>query len=127
MILEIPNGEIPFLPTKASGAKETQPYMVSGSLDMFGDITLTGNLVVQQSQHIYLRGPITSSGILVNGDITASSLYIRNGKGNGVERRDEWGRVEIEGDLLLSGVNLLRKIEELERRIHHLETRTNGR
>jgi hypothetical protein len=52
-------------------------YVASGSLDLVGDLTITGDLIVQQSSHVYLRGPITSSRILVNGPITASAIFIK--------------------------------------------------
>lgn len=121
MIIEIKDGWEAFLPIKAVGANQRQPYVVSGSLDMFGDITLTGNLVVQQSQHVYLRGPITSSEALINGGITASNLYIRKSRGNGGETNPHFGKAEIEGEMIVSGVNLVKKIEELEERIKELE------
>jgi hypothetical protein len=53
------------------------PYRANGSLDIEGNLTLTGNLTVQQSEWVYLRGPITSSRILVNGPLTASGVWIR--------------------------------------------------
>lgn len=62
-----------------------QPYKGCGSLDLEGDVTITGNLTVQQSQWVYLRGPITSSNILVNGPITASSICIKPVGGEGRE------------------------------------------
>lgn len=114
-----------FIPQKEIGANGNQPYKISGSLDMVGDITLTGNLIVQQSQWVYLRGPITSSNALINGELTASSLYIRKSRGNGEERREEWGRAEIEGEMVVNGVNLLNKISELEDRIQKLEAGGN--
>jgi hypothetical protein len=52
-------------------------FEACGSLDLVGDLTITGDLIVQQSSHVYLRGPITSSRILVNGPITASAIFIK--------------------------------------------------
>ena len=121
MIIEIRDGEEAFIPVKRVGANGRQPYLISGSLDMYGDITLTGNLVVQQSQHVYLRGPITSSEALINGGITASNLYIRKSRGNGGETNPHFGKAEIEGELVANGINLTNKIEELEERIRGLE------
>ncbi len=127
MIIEIRDGMEAFLPQKEIGAFPNQPYRISGSLDMVGDITLTGNLIVQQSQWVYLRGPITSSTALINGELTASSLYIRKSRGNGEERREEWGKAEIEGELVVSGIHLSEKITELENRIKSLENEINRR
>lgn len=121
MIVEIRDGEEAFIPVKRVGANGGQPYLISGSLDMFGDITLTGNLIVQQSQHVYLRGPITSSEALINGGITASNLLIRKSRGNGDETQPHFGKAEIEGELVANGINLTQKIEELEERIRQLE------
>lgn len=113
-----------FIPKKEWGAREDSPYKISGSLDMVGDITLTGNLIVQQSQWVYLRGPITSSHALINGPVTASSLLVRGVRGNG-ESGSGWGKAEIEGEMVVNGVNLLDKITQLEERIQKLETDGN--
>ena len=121
MILEIKEGMMAFIPQRASGAMESQPYLISGSLDMFGDITLTVNLTVQQSQWVYLKGPVTSSGMLINGDITASNLFIRRARGDGEFGNQSYGKAEIEGELVANGINLTQKIEELENRINELE------
>jgi hypothetical protein len=115
-----------FVPKKEWGAIEESPYKISGSLDMVGDITLTGNLIVQQSQWVYLRGPITSSHALINGPVTASSLLVRGVRGNG-EGGDGWGKAEIEGEMVVNGVNLLDKISQLEERIKSLENEINRR
>jgi hypothetical protein len=56
-------------------------YEGSGNLSLSGSLTITGDLVVQQSNHVYLRGPITSSRILVNGPITSSNVWVRSGSG----------------------------------------------
>jgi hypothetical protein len=60
-------------------------FEACGSLDLVGDLTITGDLIVQQSSHVYLRGPITSSRILVNGPITASAIFIKPEGGEGRE------------------------------------------
>lgn len=120
MIIEIRDGEEAFIPVKRVGAGERQPYLISGSLDMYGDITLTGNLIVQQSQWVYLRGPVTSSAALINGPITASNLLIRKSRGDG-ETNSEWGNVEVEGNMVVGGVNLLDKIAGLEEKLNRLE------
>jgi hypothetical protein len=126
MIIQIEDGMEAFLPQKEIHSHPNQPYRVSGSLDMVGDITLTGNLIVQQSQWVYLRGPITSSHALINGPVTASSLLIRGVRGNG-ERGEGWGKAEIEGELVVSGIHLSEKITELENRIKSLENEINRR
>ena len=56
-------------------------YEGSGSIALSGSLTITGNLTVQQSDWVYLRGPITSSRILVNGSLTGSNVWIRSGSG----------------------------------------------
>ena len=127
MILEIKEGMMALIPQKEQMEGERHPYRVSGSLDMFGDITLTGNLTVQQSQWVYLRGPITSSEALINGGITASNLLIRKSRGNGSEELPHFGRAEIEGKLVVSGMNLYEKIRELERKIKELENEIRRR
>ena len=63
--------------SKAHGER----YEGSGNLSLSGSLTITGNLTVQQSDWIYLRGPITSSRILVNGSLTGSNVWIRSGSG----------------------------------------------
>lgn len=126
MIVEIKDGEEAFIPVKRVGAGGQQPYVVSGSLDMIGDITLTGNLIVQQSQWVYLRGPLTSSEALINGGITASNLLIRKSRGDG-ETHPHFGKAEIEGEMVVNGINLTQKMSELERRIHQLETKCGNK
>jgi hypothetical protein len=89
--------------------EESQPFRGCGSLDLEGNLTITGNLTVQQSQWVYLRGPITSSRILVNGPITASSLYIKK-EGESV------GKV-----LDMDTMDKSSEIEELKERVSRLE------
>ena len=75
------SGSLFFLPQKAEAADGNPQYIVEGGLDMSGSITLTGNLTVQQSDWVYLRGPVTSSRILINGPMTGSNLWIRDRSG----------------------------------------------
>ena len=84
------------------------PYRANGSLDIEGNLTLTGNLTVQQSEWVYLRGPITSSRILVNGPVTASSVWIR-------------GDIHIGEDRMPMDTNPSQTIHLLERRLDRLE------
>lgn len=80
-------------------------FEACGSLDLVGDLTITGNLIVQQSSHVYLRGPITSSRILVNGPITASAIFIK--------REGEEGREYV--------INEPNELEALKERVRRLE------
>jgi hypothetical protein len=111
------------LPQKEEGAINNSLYRSNG-LDIDGDVTVTGNLTVQQSQWVYLRGPITGSGAVINGPITASNLLIRGSIGDG-QTDVNWGNVEIEGEMVVNGVNLLDTISRLEERIQKLETDGN--
>jgi hypothetical protein len=70
---------------KVKDTPPSQPYKGCGSLDLEGNVTITGNLTVQQSEWVYLKGPITSSNILVNGPITASAICIKPIGEEGVE------------------------------------------
>ena len=70
---------------KENDVPPLHPYKGCGSLDLEGDVTITGNLTVQQSKWVYLKGPITSSNILVNGPITASAICIKAIGEEGVE------------------------------------------
>ena len=67
--------------TKDSVAFNSIPYQANGDASLSGSFTVTGNLTVQQSQWVYLRGPITSSRILVNGPVTSSNIWVRSGSG----------------------------------------------
>ena len=84
------------------------PYRANGSLDIGGNVCITGNLTVQQSDWVYLRGPITSSRILVNGPLTASSVWIR-------------GDIHIGEDREILDTNPYQTITSLERRLDRLE------
>ena len=112
-------GNLYWIPQKEEYATKTRDWRQEGGLDISGSVTITGNLVVQQSDWVYLRGPITGSAALINGPITGSNLLIRKGRGFG-ETNEEWGRVEVEGQLVVEGVNLLNKIRELEWKLNHL-------
>lgn len=82
------------------------PHRAEGNLDLSGSMTITGNLTVQQSNWVYLRGPITSSRILVNGPITASGLMIKERDG-------------VEGESIHFVTN--NDLETLKRRLDKLE------
>lgn len=99
-----------------------------GSLDSVGDWTLTGNLTVQSSEWVYLRGPITSSRGLFNGPLTASSLWIRDRSGDADSPQENYGSVRIDGDIEVSGnsINeLVAEVKELKKRIQKLENERN--
>ena len=87
------------LAQKPEAAINNPQWITEGGLDISGSVTITGNLIVQQSEWVYLRGPITGSAARINGPITAQSVHI--------------GETDI-----------LHKIEELETKIKELE---NGR
>ena len=84
------------------------PYRANGSLDIGGGVTITGNLTVQQSDWVYLRGPITSSRVLVNGPLTASGVWVR-------------GDIHIGENRELLDTNPYQTITSLERRLDRLE------
>ena len=84
------------------------PYRASGSLDIGGNVCITGNLTVQQSEWVYLRGPITSSRVLVNGPLTASGVWVR-------------GDIHIGENRELLDTNPYQTITSLERRLDRLE------
>jgi hypothetical protein len=99
-----------------------------GSLDSVGDWTLTGNLTVQSSEWVYLRGPITSSRGLFNGPLTASSLWIRDRSGDANSPQENYGSVRIDGDIEVSGKSineLVMEVKELRKRVKELERRRN--
>jgi hypothetical protein len=84
------------------------PYRANGSLDIGGNVCITGNLTVQQSEWVYLRGPITSSRVLVNGPLTASGVWVR-------------GDIHIGENRELLDTNPYQTITSLERRLDRLE------
>lgn len=99
-----------------------------GSLDSVGDWTLTGNLTVQSSEWVYLRGPITSSRALINGPLTASSLWIRDRSGDADSPQESYGSVRIDGDIEVGGKSineLISEVKELKERIKKLENERN--
>ena len=89
-------------------SNEDAPYRANGSLDIGGSVTITGNLTVQQSDWVYLRGPITSSRILVNGPVTASGVWVR-------------GDIHIGENRELLDTNPYQTIQSLEQRLDRLE------
>lgn len=98
-----PNGEIVdesgmtyLLPQKLEDAIANPQWITEGGLDISGSVTITGNLVVQQSEWVYLRGPITGSAARINGPIIAQSAEI-------------------------GGIDLLQKLNELETQIKKLK------
>ena len=92
-------GQSYLLAQKPEAAINNPQWITEGGLDISGSVTITGNLVVQQSEWVYLRGPITGSAARINGPVTAQSVHIRE-------------------------TDILHKIEELETKIKELE---NGR
>ncbi len=88
-------GNLYWIPRKEEFAPQTRDWKGEGGLDISGSVTITGNLVVQQSQHVYLRGPITGSAARINGPITAQSAEI-------------------------GGIDLIKKLNELEWKLNHL-------
>jgi hypothetical protein len=55
------------LAQKPEAAINNPQWITEGGLDISGSVTITGNLVVQQSEFVYLRGPITGSAARING------------------------------------------------------------
>ena len=84
------------LAQKPEAAINNPQWITEGGLDISGSVTITGNLVVQQSEWVYLRGPITGSGARINGPIIAQSAEI-------------------------GGIDILQKLNELETKISRLE------
>ena len=89
-------GQSYLLAHKPEAAINNPQWITDGGLDISGSVTITGNLVVQQSEWVYLKGPITGSAARINGPITAQTADI-------------------------GGILLLQKLEELEKRINRLE------
>lgn len=115
------------LPEIEAGSVMKRMFKV-GSLDSLGDWTLTGNLTVQSSEWVYLRGPITSSRALINGPLTASSLWIRDRSGDATSPQESYGSVRIDGDIEVSGKSineLVAEVKELKERIKKLENERN--
>lgn len=95
-------GRVYWIPSKEEFAPQTRDWKSEGGLDISGSVTITGNLVVQQSDWVYLRGPITGSAARINGPITALSAEI-------------------------GGIDVVQKMEELEERIKELENEIRRR
>lgn len=107
-------GMIYFMPRKAEGAEMNPQYMIEGGLDMSGSMTLTGNLTVQQSQFVYLRGPITSSGILINGMMTGSGLWIRDRSGGAEHPMEGMGYGIFDRDVFIGGESVKGSIDKIQ-------------
>ncbi len=84
------------LAQKPEAAINNPQWITEGGLDISGSVTITGNLIVQQSEWVYLRGPITGSAARINGPIIAQSAEI-------------------------GGIDLLQKLNELETQIKKLK------
>ena len=85
------------LAQKPEAAINNPQWITEGGLDISGSVTITGNLIVQQSDWVYLRGPITGSGARINGPITALSAEV-------------------------GGIDILQKLNELEWKLAQLES-----
>ena len=85
------------LAQKPEAAINNPQWITEGGLDISGSVTITGNLVVQQSEWVYLRGPITGSGARINGPIIALSAEI-------------------------GGIDVVQKLNELEWKLAQLES-----
>lgn len=83
------------LAQKPEAAINNPQWITEGGLDISGSVTITGNLIVQQSDWVYLRGPITGSAALINGPIIAQSAEI-------------------------GGIDVVQKLNELEWKLNHL-------
>lgn len=94
-------GRVYWIPSKEEFAPHTKLWRSEGGLDISGSVTITGNLVVQQSELVYLRGPITGSAARINGPIIAKSAEI-------------------------GGVDIIQKLNELEWKINHLSKIVSG-
>jgi len=94
-------GRVYWIPSKEEFAPNTKDWRSEGGLDISGSVTITGNLVVQQSNHVYLKGPITGSAARINGPIIAKSVEI-------------------------GGVDITQKLNELEWKINHLSKIVSG-
>lgn len=90
-------GRVYWIPSKEEYAPNTKDWKSEGGLDISGSVTITGNLIVQQSEWVYLRGPITGSAARINGPITAQSAEI-------------------------GGIDIIEKITQLEWKINQLES-----
>jgi hypothetical protein len=102
-----------FLPKKGEGVEDIHPFQIDGGLDMSKDVTITGNLTVQQSDWVYLRGPITSSRILINGSMTGSNLWIRDRSGGAEHPMEGMGYGIFDSDIIVGGESVKESIERI--------------
>jgi archaellum component FlaC len=102
-----------FLPKKGEGVDDIHPFQIDGGLDMSKDVTITGNLTVQQSEWVYLRGPITSSRILINGSMTGSNLWIRDRSGGVEHPMEGMGYGIFDNDIIVGGESVKESIERI--------------
>jgi hypothetical protein len=102
------------LPQREEAAQHTPPFRMESG-DLSGDLTITGNLTVQQSQWVYLRGPITGSGALINGAITASNLWVRNRTGGENEAMEGMGYLRVDEDILLGGESVKGRLDDFHK------------
>lgn len=110
------------LPRKAWNSPQNPQYPAKG-LDIDGSVTVTGNLTVQQSDWVYLRGPITGSGAVINGAITASTLWVRNTAGHGMGEMEGMGWIKVDDDIEVRGVSYWEVFTELKRAVRELKSR----
>jgi len=110
------------IPQKPIGATHN-PQFHSEGLDIEGGVTITGNLTVQQSDWVYLRGPITGSGAVINGPITASALWIRNTTGEGLGEMKDMGWLKVDEDIEVRGISYWEAFTELKRAVKELKSR----
>lgn len=91
-------GSVYWIPSKEEFAPNTKDWKSEGGLDISGSVTITGNLKVQQSEWVYLRGPITGSAARINGPITALSAEI-----GGIDVVGKLNELEWKLNQLMSG------------------------
>ena len=102
-----------FLPSKAEGAEHNTLFQTNRGLDVENSVTITGNLTVQQSDWVYLRGPITSSRILINGSMTGSNLWIRDRSGEADHPMEGMGYGIFDTDVIVGGESVKESIERI--------------
>jgi hypothetical protein len=102
-----------FIPSKAEGAEHNRLFQTDKGLDIENNVTITGNLTVQQSDWVYLRGPITSSRILINGSMTGSNLWIRDRSGEAGHPMEGMGYGIFDSDVIVGGESVKESIERI--------------
>jgi hypothetical protein len=102
-----------FLPSKAERAEHNTLFQTDKGLDIENNVTITGNLTVQQSDWVYLRGPITSSRILINGSMTGSNLWIRDRSGEADHPMEGMGYGIFDSDVIVGGESVKESIERI--------------